>query len=153
MTNHNVSNINGDISPKISSLVQRLYSASDVGPAGHQHYVDLYAPDATLVMGPATFHGHDGILGWRQKGWEAVAGRTHICQGVFAGKNPNEVMMHGTVAYDMKDGTRKEGIEWAARLLTDGGDEPKIKFYQVFIVSGAKWDVGRWRWLSEAAVG
>jgi hypothetical protein len=67
MTNHNVSNINEDISPKISALVQRLYSASDVGPAGHQHYVDLYAPDATLVMGPATFHGHDGELAPNQR--------------------------------------------------------------------------------------
>jgi hypothetical protein len=39
----------------------------------------------------------------------------------------------------MKDGTRKEGIEWSARLLTDGNDEPKIKFYQVFIVSAGGW--------------
>lgn len=62
MTNHNVQNINGDISPKISALVQRLYSASDVGPAQHHAYVDLFAPDATLVMGPAKFDGHDGAL-------------------------------------------------------------------------------------------
>ncbi len=60
MTNHNVQNIHPDISPKVSALVQRLYSASDVGPAGHNAYVDLYAPNATLIMGPARFEGHDG---------------------------------------------------------------------------------------------
>ncbi|GMK55619.1 hypothetical protein CspeluHIS016_0206750 [Cutaneotrichosporon spelunceum] len=133
MPNPNVMNVNDSISPKVVSLVNRLYAASDVGPVGHQHYVDLYTPDATLVMGPSTFNGHEAILGWRQKGWEAVSGRTHVCQGVFAGKNPNEVMMYGTVTYDMKDGTRKEGIEWSAHLLTDGEPEPKIKFYQVYI--------------------
>lgn len=135
MTNHNVSNISDNVSPKVAALVQRLYSASDVGPAGHHAYVDLFAPDAILVMGAAKFDGHDGILSWRQKGWEAVSGRLHIVQGVFAGKDPKEVMTYGTVNYDNKDGTKKEGVEWAAHLVTDGGDEPKIKFYQVYIVS------------------
>lgn len=79
-----------------------------------------------------------GILGWRQKGWEAVSARRHICQGVFAGKASNEVMMFGTVDYDMKDGTSKNGIEWAAHLVTDGQDDPKIKFYQVYIVSARR---------------
>lgn len=42
--------------------------------------------------------------------------------------------MYGVVDYGMKDGTSKNGIEWSAHLVTDGQDEPKIKFYQVYIV-------------------
>jgi hypothetical protein len=46
-------------------------------------------------------------------------------------------MLYGTVDYGMKDGTSKDGIEWAARMhlvKTEKGDL-KLKFYQVYIVS------------------
>lgn len=126
------------VSAAVSNFVSELYRASDVGPEGHDAYVDLYLPNATLVMGPATYEGHEGIKQFRVGGWEKVASRKHICKGIFQGENPDEVMTYGTVDYGFKDGSKKEGIEWAARLLVDqSSGSPKIKFYQVFIVSCA----------------
>jgi hypothetical protein len=124
------------VSAAVSSFVTDLYRRSDVGPEGHEAYIDLYLPDATLVMGPATYEGHDGVRKFREGGWEKVATRKHICEGIFAGKNADEVMTYGTVDYGFKDGSRKDGIEWAARLVMDqSSGQPKIKFYQVYIVS------------------
>ena len=46
-------------------------------------------------------------------------------------------MLHGTVDYELKDGKRAEGIEWAARARF-GAEEGGLKmvFYQVYLVSG-----------------
>jgi len=129
------------VSPAVSNFVTDLYRRSDVGPEGHDAYVDLYLPNATLIMGPATYEGHDGVMKFRVGGWEKVATRKHVCQGIFVSPtNPDEVMTYGTVDYGFKDGTHKSGIEFAARLLLDqSGAEPKIKFYQVYIVSLCGW--------------
>ena len=120
----------------LQTFVDKLYAASDVGPSGHSAYVDLYVPDATLVMGPATYKGHDGIRAFREAGWEKIATRKHVCQGVYLDPtDPNGLMTYGVLDYGFKDGSKKEGIEWAGRLVLDGGKEPKIKFYQVYITS------------------
>ena len=45
-------------------------------------------------------------------------------------------MLHGTVDYELKDGKRAEGIEWAARARF-GAENGSLKmvFYQVYLVS------------------
>jgi hypothetical protein len=126
------------LSPAVSSFVDTLYAASDVGPSAHQAYVDLYLPDATLIMGPTTYSGHDGIRRVREGGWEKVASRRHVCKGIFPSPDrpERECMTYGTVDYGFKDGTSKEGVEFAARLVLEYVEGlPKIKFYQVYIVS------------------
>lgn len=125
------------VSPQVASFVKDLYARSDVGPEGHDAYVDLYLPDAVLVMDKTQFDGHAGVRKFREAGWDKVATRHHVCSGIFPSPdNKDELMTYGTVDYGFKDGTQKKGIEFAARLVMDqSGAQPKIKFYQVYIVS------------------
>lgn len=127
------------VAAHVQSFVDDLYKRSDVGPEAHQAYVDLYLPDATLIMGPTEYKGHEGIMKFRETGWEKVSKRKHVCNGVFpsADKPESECMTWGTVDYGFKDGSTKEGIQFATRLqlAQDSKGEWKIKFYQVYIVS------------------
>ena len=69
--------------------------------------------------------------------WSAVASRKHKPEKIFPfGPGSDEVMLHGTVDYGMKDGRQISGIEWAARahLVKESGTV-KMDFYQVYLVS------------------
>lgn len=132
------------VNPAVAKFVAALYAASDIGPAGHQAYVDLYLPDATLIMGPAIYTGHEGVQTFRKAGWEKVSSRRHVCKGIFPSltRPSTELMTYGTVDYGFKDGSVKEGIEWAARLvLAYVQGQPRIAFYQVYMVSKRAKDI------------
>jgi hypothetical protein len=126
-------------SAAVNQFAKDFYAASDVGPSGHQAYVDFFTPKATLIMGPTTFEGHEGVMKFREAGWEKVATRKHTYKGIYPNpeKPEQDVMVYGTVDYGMKDGTKKEGIEWAARmdLTKDAQGNLKLQFYQVYLVS------------------
>lgn len=125
--------------PSIQSFIKDFYAASDVGPSGHTAYVSYYQPDCRLAMGPIDYEGHAGIQKFRETGWEKVATRKHTVLGTFT--NPErpeeEVMLYGTVDYGFKDGTKKEGVEWAGRmeLAKDSEGVLKLRYYEVYIVS------------------
>jgi hypothetical protein len=79
-----------------------------------------------------------GIIEMRHGMWEKVASRSHKPSMIYTfGKGGDDVMLHGTVDYELKDGKRAEGIEWAARARF-GAEEGGLKmvFYQVYLVSG-----------------
>lgn len=68
--------------------------------------------------------------------WEKVAKRSHKPAMIYSfGKGTYDVMLHGTVDYDLKDGKSAQGIEWAARarLAAEHGSL-KMEFYQVYLV-------------------
>lgn len=69
--------------------------------------------------------------------WEKVAKRSHTVSKIYSfGKNSYDVMLHGTVDYELKDGKKAEGIEWAARAqFASENDTIKMKLYQVYLVS------------------
>ena len=69
--------------------------------------------------------------------WDKVAKRSHYPSKIYSfGKDNHDVMLHGTVDYELKDGKRAEGIEWAARARFASGDgNLKMEFYQVYLVS------------------
>lgn len=69
--------------------------------------------------------------------WEKVAKRSHKPSKIYSfGKDNHDVMLHGTVDYELKDGKHAEGIEWAARARFASGDGSlKMEFYQVYLVS------------------
>ena len=128
------------VSPALQKFVDGFYAASDVGPSGHQAYVDYYAPDTDLVMGPNQFKGREGVMKFREAGWEKVATRKHVCKQVFPNpeKPEQEFMLYGTVSYGNKDGTSLDGVEWAARMVLDkpvSANDAKIQQYRVYIVS------------------
>jgi hypothetical protein len=78
-----------------------------------------------------------GIIEMRHGMWEKVASRSHKPSMIYPfGKGGDDVMLHGTVDYELKDGKKAEGIEWAARAkfgAENGG--LKMVFYQVYLVS------------------
>lgn len=132
------------VSQEVQHFITNFYRASDVGPPGHEAYVSHFTPDTTLIMGPTEYPGQDGVRKFRETGWEKVETRRHVCKGIFVdgkhsplgiGEVP-QVMCYGTVDYGFKDGTSKDGVEWAARmhLVKDEKDELRLKFYQVYIV-------------------
>ena len=68
--------------------------------------------------------------------WEKVAKRSHKPLQIYAfGHGSNDVMLHGTVDYVLKD-DRKTSTSWGARARFSQEDgELKMDFYQVYLVS------------------
>lgn len=68
--------------------------------------------------------------------WEKVAKRSHKPQQLYAfGSGSDDIMLYGTVDYELKDG-KETNVEWAARAhFTNAEGELKMDFYQVYLVS------------------
>jgi len=69
-----------------------------------------------------------------------VASRKHTPIKIFFG-DPNELMLHGKVAYVLKAGGKEVEIDWAGRVefaFDESGGNPKVKFYQVYLVCTVK---------------
>ena len=67
--------------------------------------------------------------------WEKVAKRSHKPIQIYAfGAGSDDVMLHGTVDYVLKD-DKKTTTTWGARAhLEHEGNELKMDFYQVYLV-------------------
>lgn len=67
--------------------------------------------------------------------WEKVAKRSHKPAKIFPfGAGSDEVMLFGTVDYELKDG-KKASVDWAARAHFAQEDGAlKMDFYQVYLV-------------------
>jgi hypothetical protein len=150
----------GSLKPGIASFFESFYAVSDTA-AAHEQYADHFTSDAKLIMASKETSGRDGkakkkrmeidvyrffqsahvipagIIEMRHGMWEKVASRSHKPSMIYPfGKGGDDVMLHGTVDYELKDGKRAEGIEWAARAkfgAENGG--LKMVFYQVYLVS------------------
>ena len=68
--------------------------------------------------------------------WEKVAKRSHKPIQIYAfGAGADDVMLHGTVDYVLKD-DRATSTSWGAKAhFTKEDGELKMDFYQVFLVS------------------
>lgn len=68
--------------------------------------------------------------------WEKVAKRSHKPSKIYSfGAESDEVMLYGTVDYELKDG-RKTTVEWSARShFAQEDGSLKMDFYQVYLVS------------------
>nr|POE88417.1 hypothetical protein CFP56_11645 [Quercus suber] len=75
------------------------------------------------------------ILAMRIGMWAKVAKRSHNPTKIYAfGQCSDDVMLYGTVNYQLKDG-KEALVEWSARshfMMEDG--ELKMDFYQVYLV-------------------
>jgi hypothetical protein len=76
------------------------------------------------------------ILSLRQHMWTTVTSRSHHPVKIFPfGSYSDEVMLYGTVNYEMKNGSGKE-VDWAARVkLVKEDGKTRMAFYQVYLVS------------------
>ncbi|KAJ9094335.1 hypothetical protein QFC20_006903 [Naganishia adeliensis] len=129
----------------ISAFLHAFYRASDTSPhtnpSANALYADFFTDDAPLLMGSQTFHGRQGVLSFREGGWEKVREREHVVLDVFARPDAREgedteLMIRGTVEYGMKDGSAGHA-DWAGfmklRWLEEEGGY-KLAFYQVWIL-------------------
>ena len=68
--------------------------------------------------------------------WEKVAKRSHKPVQIYAfGAGSDDVMLHGTVEYVLKD-SKKASSSWGAKAhFVKEDSELKMDFYQVFLVS------------------
>jgi hypothetical protein len=141
----------------VRSFLRQFYRVSDT-PSEHEVYADQFTTDATFIMGSQKRQGTAGTecsilqptlvdLGWhaylflleirqfREGMWTHVAARKHSVLKVFAssGGTP-EVMLYGTVAYELKDGS-KSSKDWAGRaILEESKGTWRFKLYQVYLV-------------------
>ncbi|KAM0694882.1 hypothetical protein Q7P36_005238 [Cladosporium allicinum] len=132
----------GSLKPGIASFFESFYAVSDTA-AAHEQYADHFTSDAKLIMASKETSGRDGIIEMRHGMWEKVASRSHKPSMVYTfGKGGDDVMLHGTVDYELKDGKKAEGIEWAARARF-GSEHGNLKmvFYQVYLDTAAMAEV------------
>jgi hypothetical protein len=74
------------------------------------------------------------IAALRRPMWNEVSFRQHRPLRVFPfGSDAREVMLHGTVSYQMKD-SRQSSTEWSARAVFAVVNEAvRFEFYQVWL--------------------
>jgi len=125
------------LKPSIATFFEQFYKTSD-SPAAHEQYADAFTKDAKLIMGSNETNGREGIIAMRHKMWEKVAKRSHAPSKIFSfGANSNDVMLYGTVGYELKDG-KSTTVDWSARAhFVEEGGALKMDFYQVYLDSAA----------------
>jgi len=148
------------VKPEIRDYYEHFYAVSDT-PDAHQKYAELYTKNAKLIMASNEANGRDGtqrcgnsphvvedsrvlratdglteIVKMRHGMWEKVAKRSHKPTKLFSfGGDSDEVMLYGTVDYELKDG-RRANVDWSARShFTHEDGQLKMDFYQVYLVS------------------
>lgn len=143
----------GQVKPTIRSFFERFYEISD-NPSGHEHYADMFTSDGKLIMGSNEVSGREGIysvprhqfamlnpqpaiIKMRHAMWEKVAKRSHQPVQLFSfGSGSNDIMLYGTVDYELNDG-KCTTVDWAARAhFVEEGGSLKMDFYQVYLVRG-----------------
>ncbi|KAK5125481.1 hypothetical protein LTR85_000591 [Meristemomyces frigidus] len=125
------------VKPEIRSYFEQFYETSDT-PDAHDKYAASFTKKAKLVMASNEANGRDEILKMRKGMWEKVAKRSHKPLKIYSfGPGADEVMLYGTVDYELKDG-KKTTVEWSARsIFTQEDGELKMDFYQVYLDTAA----------------
>lgn len=125
------------IDARIPAFFARFYAVSDdPSEQSHVDYANSLTKNATLIMGIKEAKGYDNILEFRKGLWTGpVKTRQHRLSKIFPfGDNSNEVMLYGTVDYELKN-EKKVTVQWAGRaLLVEDGGKLKMGFYQVYMV-------------------
>jgi len=126
------------INPAIRQFFEKFYEISDT-PDAHEQYANCFSPNATLIMASKRGQGSDEILALRKGLWASVSSRLHTVLKVFPfGPNADEVMLYGTVKYNLKNGNEAI-IDWAAHAhLVQEGESIKMDFYQVYLDTAAQ---------------
>ncbi|KAI1845949.1 hypothetical protein JX265_011155 [Neoarthrinium moseri] len=127
------------VDPEVVRFFENFYAVSDT-PGAHDVYVDQFTQDATFKLGSKTSQGRKEITDLRLGMWTAVSQRKHTVEKVFPfGNNSHEVMLYGTVEYELKAGG-KANVEWGGRAeLVKSNEDGKFRmqFYQVYLDTAA----------------
>lgn len=130
------------VDPRIPTFFQAFYATSDdPSDQAHLDYANSLTRDGTLMMGIKEATGYDKILELRKGLWSGpIKTRKHHVKKIFpfdgeGAEGKAEVMLYGFVEYGLKNGKEIE-VNWSARaVMVEEGQELKMKFYQVYLVS------------------
>ncbi|EMD00606.1 hypothetical protein BAUCODRAFT_135403 [Baudoinia panamericana UAMH 10762] len=127
----------GSVKHEIRKYYEEFYATSDT-PDAHEKYAAGFTRDAKLIMASNEANGTQEILKMREGMWEKVAKRSHKPAQIYSfGPGSNDVMLLGTVDYELKDG-RKTTVDWAARSqFAEEAGQLKMSFYQVYLDTAA----------------
>ncbi|KAK3691959.1 hypothetical protein LTR37_018319 [Vermiconidia calcicola] len=127
----------GQVRSEIVKFFEKFYEISD-DPNGHEKYGSFFTKDGKLIMGPNETNGREDIVKARPGMWEKVAKRSHKPIQIYAfGAGSDDVMLHGTVDYVLKD-DRKTSTSWGAKAhFTKEDGELRMDFYQVYLDTAA----------------
>ena len=126
------------LDPRIVPFFEKFYEVSDT-PSAHDAYVNSFLPTADFTMGSKSTSGHEAILDLRKGLWSGpIQRRKHTLEKIFpfgTGDDAREVMLYGSVEYELKNG-KELTVQWAARaVLAEYEGGLRFKFYQVYLVS------------------
>jgi hypothetical protein len=136
------------IPASISTFLNNFYTLSDTESA-HEEYAAAFTSPTHFQIGPMKpVSTHEEIVQWRRSGWEKIGKRRHIIEDVFvhpdagaAGvEGEQKIMLHGSVEFGFRDGNQGKA-SWGGRMVLQGAggsQDPKIKSYDVWIVSRPK---------------
>ncbi|KAJ5834863.1 hypothetical protein N7447_000889 [Penicillium robsamsonii] len=122
------------------AFMEDFYRTSD-SESLHEKYVQSFAEDATLIMGPKEAKGTSAILTLRHGLWTHVASRRHTPVQIYFGSD-DEIMLYGGVNYRLKaDPDNDVYVPWAGRVVfapQKGDEDIKMQFYQVYLDTAAQ---------------
>ncbi|GAA6057351.1 hypothetical protein JCM3770_005721 [Rhodotorula araucariae] len=115
------------------AFLEGFYRTSDQ-PEAIDAYLAFLDPQVDFVMGLNAVRGHAAVRKIRENMWGGVQTREHRPAAVFsAGPGDRELMLHGTVTYGLRNGTRVESVGWAALVVFAEGSDLKMERYQVWL--------------------
>jgi len=113
------------ISQEKIDFVKRFVAVSDK-PDAVDDYLAFFTSEGVVKMGIAPLVEHaEGIRKMRENMWSGVTSRRHTLLAIFDGRD-DELMLHGTVDYDLCHGVKVDGVSWASKMTFASGHGPLL---------------------------
>ncbi|GAA5863032.1 hypothetical protein JCM5296_003930 [Sporobolomyces johnsonii] len=117
------------LSPAKVQFIENFYRVSDSRDV--DQYLGFLTTDVDFIMGVNAVKGEAAVRKIRETMWGGVETRQHEPEKVYLGdEHGNELMLHGTVTYGLRNGKTVEKVGWAARMVFAEGDALKMARYQ-----------------------
>lgn len=116
----------------LTDWVTNFFRMSDI--PDHDAFMQLWTPEARMLIGDRKANNRDEILKMRLAGWDKVANRVHRHEKIYINdQEPDVALVTGTIDLDrLEDGEIIRNLEWSARMKFKDG---KLDDYKVWVVS------------------
>ncbi|GAA5977983.1 hypothetical protein JCM5350_006289 [Sporobolomyces pararoseus] len=118
-----------ELSKEKVEFISSFYQTSDSRDV--DKYLNFLTNDVDFIMGLNAVKGEAAVRKIRETMWGGVETRAHNPEKVYLGDSEaNELMLHGTVSYGLKNGEKVENVGFGARMVFAPGSELKLSRYQ-----------------------
>ncbi|GAA5843753.1 hypothetical protein JCM3766R1_000533 [Sporobolomyces carnicolor] len=118
-----------DLAQDKVGFIESFYRTSDSRDV--DQYLSFLTNDVDFIMGLNGVKGDAAVRKIRETMWGGVETRAHKPERAF--QDGNEIMLHGTVSYGLKNGDKVENVGWAAKMVFAETAELKLSRYQVWL--------------------